>query len=162
MCSTLPRLRHSSAGEPAQGFAPSIGTVEIERLDELIRQHADAMHESEVGRWQFDYFGRVLIAIADAAAGRMRIITPVAEVGELDGELIVSCLAANFDRALDARYAISSGYLWSAFIHPLDELQESQFESALMQVATLAVTYGTTFNSSGLSFGGVADEGDAQ
>ena len=66
------------------------------------------------------------------------------EVSELDSEAVVSCLSANFDRALDARYAISGEFLWSAFIHPLKELQDDQVVNALMQVTTLAVTFGTT------------------
>jgi len=38
-------------------------------------------------------------------------------------------MQANFDSALDARYAIAKGKLWSAFIHPLSELNEEQFFS---------------------------------
>ncbi len=31
-------------------------------------------------------------------------------------------MQANFDTALDARYAIAKGALWSTFIHPLSDL----------------------------------------
>lgn len=134
--------------------------MDNQQLDQIIRENADAVHDAQPGRWQFDYFGRVLIALTDERANRMRIITPVADVAELDVEAVVKCLSANFDRALDARYAISGDHLWSAFIHPLEELQPTQVVDALMQVATLAVTYGTTFNSSGLSFGAASEEED--
>lgn len=137
-----------------------MGAMDNQSLDALIRQNADNVHDSMPGKWQFDYFGRVLIVLTDESMNRMRIITPVVEVGELDAEAIVNCLSANFDRALDARYAVSGEFLWSAFIHPLEELQESQVVDALMQVATLAVTYGTTFSSSGLTFG--ASYGEAE
>ena len=136
--------------------------MDHDQLDALIQEHADQVHEALPGRWQFDYFGRVLIVLADQSATRMRIITPVVEVTELDAEAVVTCLSANFDRALDARYAISGEYLWSAFIHPLQELQESQVVDALMQVATLAVTYGTNFSSSGLVFGAAADQDESE
>lgn len=135
--------------------------MDNEQLDVLIHEQADQVHEAVPGRWQFDYFGRVLIVLSDHVANRMRIITPVVEVNELDAEAVVTCLSANFDRALDARYAISGEYLWSAFIHPLHELQESQVVDALMQVATLAVTYGTNFSSSGLVFGAAHEDDEA-
>ncbi len=129
-----------------------------EQLDELIRKNADTVHESQLGYWQFDYFGRLLIAITDETHNRMRIITPVATVGEMNEELAMACMAANFDRALDARYAISGDYVWSAFIHPLAELQPTQVVDALNQVATLAVTFGSSFSSGGLSFGNAEED----
>ena len=137
-----------------------MGVMDNEQLDALIQEHADLVHDGTLGRWHFDYFGRVLIVLTDEAMNRMRIITPVVEVGELDAESVVTCLSANFDRALDARYAISGDYLWSAFIHPLGELENQQVVDALMQVATLAATYGTSFSSSGLTFG--ANEEDPE
>ena len=60
---------------------------------------------------------------------------------------------ANFDRALDAKYAISRGYLWAVFVHPLRELSEPQLCDAVHQVATLAENYGGTYSSSDLVFG---------
>ena len=135
-----------------------MGAMNNEQLGALIREHADQVHQATPGHWQFDYFGRVLIALSDETMNRMRIITPVMEVGELDAEAVVRCLSANFDRALDARYAINGEFLWSAFIHPLNELQDSQVVDALMQVATLAVTYGENYSSSGLTFGAVDED----
>lgn len=135
--------------------------MDNEQLGALIQKQADLVHSAQPGRWQFDYFGRVLIVLTDESMNRMRIITPVVEVGELDTEAVVTCLSANFDRALDARYAISGEYLWSAFIHPLRELENEQVVDALMQVATLAVTYGTSFSSSGLTFGASQEDPDA-
>ena len=135
-----------------------MGEMNNEQLDVLVKEHADHVHQANPGHWQFDYFGRVLIVLSDETMNRMRIITPVIEVSELDADAVVTCLSANFDRALDARYAINGEYLWSAFIHPLKELQDSQVVDALMQVATLAVTYGTNFSSSGLTFGTTTEE----
>ena len=135
-----------------------MGAMDNHQLDTLLKEQADQVHQATPGHWQFDYFGRVLIVLTDESMNRMRIITPVVEVGELDAEAVVKCLSANFDRALDARYAINGEFLWSAFIHPLRELHESQVVDALMQVATLAVTYGVNFSSSGLTFGAAAED----
>ena len=63
-------------------------------------------------------------------------------------------LQANFDTALDARYAIAQGRLWSVYIHPLTELQPQQLISGLVQTVTLAQTYGGAYASGSLSFGG--------
>lgn len=123
------------------------------QLGEIIRTHADTMHEDQASYWQFDYFGFQLIAMADVAANRMRIISPIAALDGLAEELLTECLSANFDRALDARYATSQGLLWSAFIHTLAELEDHQVVAAINQVARLSATCGTTFTSTDLSFG---------
>ena len=78
-----------------------MGIMDNEQLGTLIQEQADQVHEAVPGRWQFDYFGRVLIVLTDQTANRMRIITPVVEVDELDAQAVVTCLSANFDRALD-------------------------------------------------------------
>lgn len=129
-----------------------------QRLDSIIREHADTIHDGRPGYWQFDYYGHTLIVLTDENHNRMRIISPAFPVGEMNEELAMVCLSANFDRALDARYAISGDFVWSAFIHPLQQLDVSSFVDAMTQVATLAATFGTSFNSSGLSFGGGEDD----
>jgi hypothetical protein len=63
-------------------------------------------------------------------------------------------LGANFDRALDARYASGRGYLWSVFLHPLSSLTDSEFLDGVEQVVTLARNYGTSYASSNLLFQG--------
>ena len=123
-----------------------------ERLGEIIREHADAVHQDEGHYWQFDYFGFQLIAVTDSTSNRMRIMSPIAALDGLDDALLTECLAANFDRALDARYA-TQGLLWSAFIHTLAELEDHQVVAAINQVARLSATFGTTFTSTDLSFG---------
>ena len=63
-------------------------------------------------------------------------------------------MQANFDSALDARYAIAQGLLWATYIHPLAPLQKNQLISGVGQVVNLALTYGTAYSSGGLSFNG--------
>ena len=77
-----------------------------------------------------------------------------------DAELLWTLLCANFDRALDAKYAIHRGLLWSTFVHPLGELTAAEFESGLKQVYTLRATYGTTYTSTDMVFG--AETGGAE
>ena len=60
----------------------------------------------------------VVLVITDERADRMRIITEVAQADKLSQKMLFRMMQANFDAALDARYAVAHGRLWSAFIHP--------------------------------------------
>ena len=123
------------------------------RLDTLIREHGN-VDEGQLGHWRFEYQDRSLLVMSDEMHNRMRIITPVAEVNDLGDQIWLLVLTANFDRALVARYAINGDYLWSAYIHPLQELTDDQFLDGLRQVVTLADNFGTSFSSGDLMFDG--------
>ncbi len=122
------------------------------QLDGLIRQ-ISASVEGDLGCWRFDYQGRQLMAITDETHNRMRVMTAIIDGTELTEEIRHTVLEANFDRALDAKYATSQGYLWSVFTHPLAELTDDQFLDAVAQVKTLADNFGTSYSSCDLVFG---------
>ena len=63
-------------------------------------------------------------------------------------------MQANFDSALDARYAIAQGKLWGTFIHPLSELSDLEFLIALGETANIVLSYGTSYSSGMFMFGG--------
>ena len=63
-------------------------------------------------------------------------------------------MQANFDTALDARYAVAKGQLWAVFIHPLSPLKKDQLISSLGQTVNIARTYGTLYTGGALQFGG--------
>ena len=63
-------------------------------------------------------------------------------------------MQANFDTALDARYAIAKDTLWSAFIHPLHSLDDEAFLLGLGQVVNLVNTFGSSYTSGLLIFRG--------
>lgn len=90
--------------------------------------------------------------IFDAAANRMRAIVPIASVPAMAGDEMLRLLQANFDSALDARYAIAEGRVWAVFIHPLAELDRRQLISGVAQTVALAQTYGTTYSSTNTMF----------
>jgi hypothetical protein len=108
----------------------------------------------EPGYWTLEAGERQVLVITDEGADRMRIMTPVAEEGSVPAEELPVLLGANFDRALDARYAAGRGYLWSVFVHPLSTLTDSEFLDGVEQVMTLARNYGTTYARSDLAFQG--------
>ncbi len=104
--------------------------------------------------WQLTVEDTMLLVVTDPSAGRMRIITPIADASALPEAAMERLLQANFDTALDARYAVAQGLVWSSFIHPLDSLTQRDFASGLLQTKSLADTFGTTFSSGALNYGG--------
>ena len=96
----------------------------------------------------------VVTLVFDINADRMRLFSQIGASDGLSGPQLRRLMQANFDTALDARYAIAQGQLWATFIHPLTSLTQDDFVSALAQTVTLVKTYGTTYSSGGMSFGG--------
>jgi len=99
-------------------------------------------------------FGEVkMYLISDVKHDRMRIVAPIAEYEKLSQHHVNSILESNYDKALDARYAVNKGVLYSAFIHPMSELSRWQVKSAVEQVANLALSFGGDYSSGLLTFG---------
>ncbi|MEP1145135.1 MAG: type III secretion system chaperone [Henriciella sp.] len=92
--------------------------------------------------------------VFDVNADRMRLFSQIRPSDGLSGAQLKRLMQANFDTALDARYAVAQGQLWSTFIHRMTTLTQEDFVSALAQTVTLVKTYGTTFSSGAMSFGG--------
>lgn len=122
-----------------------------QRLAELIDEYTRVVERSP-GSWRAEYRGRVIFIVIDPAHDRLRMMTPVEEERNLGEDDLRTLLAANFDRALDARFALADEFLWSVFMHPLRDLTERQFLDALDQVTTLADNYGSSYSSSDLFF----------
>ncbi len=124
-----------------------------ERLGALI-QRIDENATGRPGYWQVRVGERTIIVITDEKADRMRVISAISKADELDQKLMLRILQANFDTALDARYSIAKGVLWSLYLHPLGNLGDKQFLTGIGQVINLADSFGSTFSSGGISFGG--------
>ena len=92
--------------------------------------------------------------VFDVNADRMRLFSQVIPSDTLSSRTLQRVMQANFDTALDARYAIAQGVLWSTYMHRLTTLTQDDFVSGLAQTVTLVKTYGTTFSSGAMSFGG--------
>jgi len=114
----------------------------------------DENYQRQGGMIRFNFAENDITIATDEAADRMRIIIPVLSSDQLDGELLHRLMQANFDSTLDARYAIAQGVLWSTFIHPLSSLTEEDFLSGIGQTINTANSFGTSFSSGELVFGG--------
>ncbi|PWH84579.1 hypothetical protein DIS18_05020 [Algibacter marinivivus] len=132
--------------------------MDNQKLDTIYKTVSDSI-QGNIGGWQFYIKQTPLISITDENHNRMRIISPIADSNTLNEELIKACLVANFHTALDVKYAVSDGVLWSVFIHPLRELSEDQVKDAVSQVYYANINFGTTFASTSLTFpGNISDK----
>jgi len=102
-----------------------------------------------------------VLIVADPAANRMRAMVPIRLAEEMTADELQRVLKANFDTALDARYALANGRLWGVFIHPLAELQRDQLISGIAQTVNIANSYGTFYSGGAVQFG-AGDSGDLQ
>ncbi len=102
----------------------------------------------------YELDGVVIYLITDENSNRMRLMAGVIEQNKLTKEDLEKLLEANYDKALDAKYALSNDILWSAFTHPLKELTAEQATDALYQVKNLVNNYGSSYHSTDIVFGG--------
>ncbi len=131
----------------------------LARMEKIIRRLDANVKTPRPGTWQFEISKRPVIIITDILHNRMRILSPVTKAQDVPAELLKRMMQANFDTALDARYAVARGVIWATFIHPLRALHDRQFISAIGQTVNLTLTFGTTFSSGAMSFG-AGDSGD--
>lgn len=143
----------TDAPEPGNQHCDDCKPMDNAHLDTLIRR-IDENAERAGGTWRLTVAEQAILIITDERANRMRILAQVAQAKTLSQEDLIRLMQANFDTSLDARYCVAQGVLWSAFIHPLGTLNERDFLSGLGQVVNLVSTYGTSYSSGALIFGG--------
>ncbi|SEW37735.1 hypothetical protein SAMN04488515_2389 [Cognatiyoonia koreensis] len=102
-----------------------------------------------------------VLIVMDVRADRMRAMVPIRAATEMTPEEMLRVMQANFDTALDARYAIAGDRLWGVFIHPLSPLEKDQLISGIAQTVNIANTYGTLFTGGAAQFG-AGDSGALQ
>ena len=129
---------------------------------EKILQDVQPGVKGDGGRWKMVWQGIPLLVFTDEFHNRLTIIAPAAEVTNINRDMLMRMIEANFVSALDVRYAAFEGIIWSTFVHPLDSLRERDLLSALQQVITLVKTTGTTYSSSALKFGVVSNEDEGK
>lgn len=130
-------------------------TMTQDEMEKIVTEKVEVINQ-EKGYIVFMYRKTKMALISDVTHDRMRIIAPITEYPALTSEIKDAVMESNFRLALDARYAVSNGTLYSAYIHPLSPLTKQELESALGQVSKLALTFGSTYSSGELSFNGGA------
>lgn len=94
-----------------------------------------------------------VLIVMDVVADRMRAMVPIRAADDMTAEELTRVLQANFDTALDARYALANGKLWAVFIHPLAALERDQLISGIGQTVNIANTYGSLYTGGAAQFG---------
>mgnify|MGYP002635147120 CR=1 FL=1 len=93
-----------------------------------------------------------IMVIVDERSDRMRAMVPIRSAEGLEPEELERMMQANFDTALDARYAVAQGRVWGVFIHPLAPLEREQLVSGLIQTVNLARSYGQAYTGGAQHF----------
>lgn len=139
------------------------GTMTTKQMGKIIKRlDPKAQASANASAWQFHVETVPVVVVTDAGNNRMRIMIALKKADALSPAELLRLSQANFDTALDARYAIAQGLLWATFIHPLSELHEKQFIAGIGQTVNAAKSYGTTYSSGLLSFGGGDSRGIIQ
>jgi hypothetical protein len=130
------------------------------RMSELIlRVDENAIHDGST--WYFNIIGLDAVLVFDIEADRMRVLIPIENTGDLSKDELLRLMQANFDSALDARYAIAQGQLWGAYIHPLSTLTDEEFLLGIGQTANVVASFGSSYSSGMFVFGG-GDSGEIE
>ncbi len=140
--------------EPPVAAAPVVEpAMNYERLGRILAALDPEMQPSGPA-FQLQIQEVPVFVITDESADRMRAMVPIREAKDLSAEDMMRMMQANFDSALDARYAVANGTLWATFIHPLSPLKKDQLISGLGQTVNAARTYGTLYSGGAMQFGG--------
>ena len=138
---------------PAQAQVESEPAMTMERLGRIvIALDPDAAVQGN--SVQLTISDVPVLIVADPGADRMRAMVPIRSAEGLQNDELLRLMQANFDTALDARYAVARGRLWGVFIHPLSPLEKDQLLSGLAQTVGVALTYGTAYSGGALHYGG--------
>jgi hypothetical protein len=118
----------------------------------ILRIDKKARVEGNVIEFEIQQYPVVLVF--DEVADRMRLMSPVGKAEDIDAAQMTRLMQANFDSALDARYAIANDVLWGLFVHPLSSLTEEEFVVAIGQTINVVVTFGKSYSSGVFVYGG--------
>ncbi|MCF6195099.1 MAG: hypothetical protein L3J50_00235 [Emcibacter sp.] len=130
------------------------GSMTLDHMGVIIKRLDDKAKQTRKGFWEFKIIGIPVVIVTDEKNDRMRILVGIKKVANMGKEELMRLSQANFDSALDARYAIAKGVLWAAYIHPLRALHDKQFISAIGQTVNIVKEYGKSYSSGALFYGG--------
>lgn len=145
----------ATAGAAAQEPQDLSGAAAVSTLLEEVAQEVSGAQ----GEWSAVYRRTRVLVYAIESHGRMRIMAPIASAADLDRSDLRVLLEANYGRALDAKFAIADGIVWSLFNRPLRSLDRVTFLDGLEQVVTLKRNFGSSYRSTDLTFGRPPGEG---
>lgn len=156
--SSILLLYANASDSPTELEQPVEAAMSLERMKEILLA-LDPQATTNDSSFMITIEGVQLFIVTDASNDRMRVMTPIRPREEISSGEMTRMMQANFDSALDARYAIAQDMLWGLYIHPLSPLQKNQLISGIGQVVNLVRSYGTVYSGGALTFGGGDSEG---
>jgi len=130
------------------------GSMTVETMRDIVKRLDEKVKELRPGTFSMVINDFEVLLVTANQANRMRIMVRVRSAENLTKEELLRISQANLDAALDARYAIGRGVLWATYIHPLSSLPPLQFIEAIGSTVNLAASYGTSYSSGQLIYGG--------
>lgn len=152
----------AESGEAAPEEPEFEGTMTLKRIDNIVTRIDENVEQPRPGFWNFNLNNIRVQIITDEKNDRMRIVSGIKKADDLSKDDLLRIAQANYDSALDARYAVANGVLWAVYIHPLRALYDKQFISALAQTITTASEYGKSYSSGAFVFNGGDSQGIIQ
>lgn len=125
----------------------------VARIERFLRDGDYEMRATRPGVWRLSMEGVLVLLVAEE--GRIRILAPIFALNQLDTEpavkhaLILRLLQSNFERAVDARYALFDGIVFATVTHPRPSLKTTDLHSFLEQVVNL---HKNTFRTGGRAY----------
>ena len=139
------------------GYALNAQNMTLEKLKIYLTEDARVIQDN--GNFvEYEMDSLRIYLVADVNSDRTRLLSGVVEEKELKTEDYKLLLEVNYDRALDAKYALSDGVLWSVFVHPLSDLTPYLIKNGLYQVRNLVYTYGSSYSSTSMVYGSSEEE----
>ncbi|MCH6259212.1 hypothetical protein MLD52_21850 [Puniceicoccaceae bacterium K14] len=129
-------------------------------LEEILREISGDNIAANGNVIEFEFQEILLVCVFDESHNRMRIISPIKKYEDVSNFEKNRMMEANFHTALDARYCVSDGVLYSAYIHPLSSLKKTDVLSGIYQTASLHVSFGSDYSSGIFTFGEEPDDKD--
>lgn len=146
---------------PLTPGAPPAAIMTLSRLAGVLVRLDPELQQSG-GSFRMTVEDVPLLVVTDPRADRMRAMVPIRSAEGLSDADLLRMMQANFDSALDARYAVAEGRVWAVFIHPLSPLREAQLISGIGQTVNTALSYGTLYSSGAGQFGRGDSPGEQQ
>ena len=151
ICGLIWGLTACTAAQSSDNAA--VEKMTAEKLSELILTFDKEAKVNE-NNVQFMLAKRAVFLVFDKKADRMRIMSPIAPAGLANEDILTRMLQANHDAVLDVRYSLANDVVWSVFIHPMGSLTQDDFLSGVAQTVTAAETFGSSYTSGAMVFGG--------
>ena len=120
------------------------------KLIKHLKTECDSI-SGEDGNYQLFYRGIVVLAVIDKESDRLKLLSPIVYLKDINEDEITKCLEANFDNLQKIKYAVSNDIIWSIYDNSYKKISTTQIDEALLQLYYSTGTFGGKYSSSDTS-----------